>query len=32
MGLNIDDPLDEAQVEAIRSLPGIEEATYLELA
>ncbi|MEX1005626.1 MAG: phosphoglycerate dehydrogenase [Acidimicrobiia bacterium] len=32
MGLNIDNPLDEAQVDAIRSLPGIEEATYLETA
>ena len=32
MGLNIDDPLDETQVEAIRSLPGVEEATYLEIA
>lgn len=32
MGLNIDHPLSETQVEAIRSLPGIEEATYLELA
>lgn len=32
MGLNIDHPLDESQVETIRSLPGIEEATYLELA
>jgi D-3-phosphoglycerate dehydrogenase / 2-oxoglutarate reductase len=32
MGLNLDDPLDERQVETIRSLPGIQEATYLELA
>ncbi|MFP5331767.1 MAG: phosphoglycerate dehydrogenase [Acidimicrobiia bacterium] len=31
MGLNIDHPLSEIQVEAIRSLPGIQEATYLEL-
>lgn len=32
MGLNIDHPLTESQVDAIRNLPGIEEATYLELA
>jgi D-3-phosphoglycerate dehydrogenase len=31
MGLNIDDPLTEAQVDAVRHLPGIQEATYLEL-
>lgn len=30
MGLNIDSPLDESQVEAVRGLPGVEEATYLE--
>ena len=32
MGLNLDDPLDERQVETIRSLPGIQEATYLDLS
>lgn len=31
MGLDIDHPLDESQLDALRSLPGIEEATYLEL-
>ncbi|MDX1449547.1 MAG: NAD(P)-dependent oxidoreductase, partial [Acidimicrobiia bacterium] len=31
MGLNLDDPLTESQVDAIRGLPGIQEATYLEL-
>ncbi len=31
MGLNIDHPLDEQQVEKIRTLPGISEASYLEL-
>ncbi len=31
MGLNIDHPLADRQVDTIRSLPGIEEATYLEL-
>lgn len=31
MGLNIDHPLSESQVDSIRHLPGIEEATYLEL-
>lgn len=31
MGLNIDHPLSEDQVEAIRALPGIEEASYVEL-
>jgi D-3-phosphoglycerate dehydrogenase / 2-oxoglutarate reductase len=31
MGLNIDHPLDDLQVDTIRNLPGIEEATYLEL-
>lgn len=32
MGLNIDHPLSENQVEAIRALPGIEEASYVELS
>ncbi|HEY5685680.1 MAG TPA: phosphoglycerate dehydrogenase [Acidimicrobiia bacterium] len=31
MGLNLDEAMTDTQVEALRSLPGIIEATYLEL-
>ncbi|GIU92029.1 MAG: D-3-phosphoglycerate dehydrogenase [Acidimicrobiia bacterium] len=32
MGLNLDQPLTEDQVEGVKALPGIEEARYLDLS